>query len=58
ALGRSLNTPVLAEGLENDEQLRLLQSEGCDEAQGFLWGRPTIAPSIQRQPPPGAEQAA
>jgi diguanylate cyclase (GGDEF)-like protein/PAS domain S-box-containing protein len=45
ALGRSLNMPVLAEGLENDDQLELLQSEGCDEAQGFLWGRPTTAPS-------------
>jgi EAL domain-containing protein (putative c-di-GMP-specific phosphodiesterase class I) len=45
ALCRSLNMPVLAEGLESDDQLELLHSEGCDEAQGFLWGRRTTAPS-------------
>jgi diguanylate cyclase (GGDEF)-like protein/PAS domain S-box-containing protein len=41
ALGRSLNVPVLAEGLESEQQLRLLQQEQCDEAQGYLWGRPS-----------------
>ncbi len=44
ALGHSLNVPVLAEGLENEEQLRLLRLEGCDEAQGYLWGRPMSQP--------------
>lgn len=41
ALGRSLKVPVLAEGLESEDQLRLLRSEGCNEAQGFLWGKPS-----------------
>lgn len=40
ALGRSLSVPVLAEGVETPEQLRLLHEEGCNEAQGFLLGRP------------------
>ena len=40
ALGRSLKVPVLAEGVETSEQLELLRVEGCNEAQGFLLGRP------------------
>lgn len=40
ALGRSLKIPVLAEGIENSDQLSMLSMEGCDEVQGFLLGRP------------------
>jgi diguanylate cyclase (GGDEF)-like protein len=40
ALGKSLDIPVLAEGIETESQLTLLTEEGCDEAQGFLLGRP------------------
>jgi diguanylate cyclase len=39
-LGRSLHVPVLAEGVETAEQLQILREEGCDEAQGYLLGRP------------------
>ncbi|WP_237154832.1 EAL domain-containing protein [Oryzibacter oryziterrae] len=42
ALGRSLSVPVLAEGVETESQLRLLQQEGCLEAQGFYFGRPMV----------------
>ncbi|MCJ2189039.1 bifunctional diguanylate cyclase/phosphodiesterase [Novosphingobium beihaiensis] len=46
SLGRSLSVPVLAEGVENENQLRMLESEGCDEAQGYYFGRPGPAPSL------------
>lgn len=40
ALGRSLNIPVLAEGIETACQLDLLGQEGCDIVQGYYLGRP------------------
>ena len=41
-----LEVPVLAEGLESEDQLRLLQSEGCHEAQGFHLSRPLPADAL------------
>jgi EAL domain-containing protein (putative c-di-GMP-specific phosphodiesterase class I) len=39
-LGRGLGLPVLAEGVENQQQLEFLTAEGCNEMQGYLIGRP------------------
>ena len=39
-LAHGLGLPVLAEGVETNDQLRTLIREGCDEMQGFLIGRP------------------
>jgi diguanylate cyclase len=38
-LGRTLALPVIAEGVETEEQLAFLAKEGC-EIQGYLIGRP------------------
>jgi len=40
SLGKTLEIKVLAEGVETDQQLVILRSEGCDEAQGYLLGKP------------------
>ena len=48
ALGHSLSIPVLAEGIETSEQLALLRSEACDEAQGYLLGRPIPVDQLAR----------
>ncbi len=39
-LGHSLSISVVAEGVETEEQLARLRSEGCDTVQGYLFGRP------------------
>jgi diguanylate cyclase (GGDEF)-like protein len=39
-MGKMLEIPTLAEGVETDEELALLRSLGCDAVQGYLIGRP------------------
>ena len=45
-LGRSMSIPVLAEGIETRKQLDILIREGCEEAQGYLLGRPVPHKSL------------
>lgn len=43
SMGRALGLSLVAEGVETPEQLAILAEEGCDTAQGFLFGRPIPA---------------
>ncbi|HIP53203.1 MAG TPA: EAL domain-containing protein, partial [Chromatiales bacterium] len=40
SMGHSLGMKVIAEGVENWAQYNFLKESGCDEAQGYLHGRP------------------
>jgi diguanylate cyclase len=72
-LGRGLGLPVLAEGVETEAEMKFLMNELCDEAQGYLLGRPAnigqfrhlthaggepIAPTAAEEAAPVAAQAA
>ena len=48
-LGRSLDIPVLAEGVENELQRAFLSGEACAQAQGYLFG---TAGAALRDPAP------
>ncbi|MBN2401271.1 MAG: EAL domain-containing protein [Spirochaetes bacterium] len=39
-IGHSMNLLVVAEGVENKEQLSFLESRGCDKAQGYYFSPP------------------
>jgi diguanylate cyclase (GGDEF)-like protein/PAS domain S-box-containing protein len=46
AMAHGLNMTVVAEGVETQEQLAFLVRRRCDEAQGFLFGRPAPMPEL------------
>ena len=46
AMAHALGLKVVAEGVETEEQLGLLRALGCDEAQGYLFGKPMAAAQI------------
>ncbi|HXZ55346.1 MAG TPA: EAL domain-containing protein [Burkholderiales bacterium] len=40
AMAKGLDLAMVAEGVENEEQLGFVASQGCDFAQGYLFGKP------------------
>ena len=50
SLARSLNLKVMAEGVENAEQMHFLTARNCSEAQGFFLARPMAASAIFDHP--------
>lgn len=48
AMAHSLQLEVLAEGVEEETQRALLVAEGCDQAQGYLFGRPMPASEFEK----------
>jgi diguanylate cyclase (GGDEF)-like protein/PAS domain S-box-containing protein len=49
ALSHSLSMQVVAEGVETDAQLDFLRRVGCDQAQGYLIGRPMPAGQLAQR---------
>ena len=47
-LGRSLSMRVIAEGVETEAQYKMLCTMDCDEAQGYLLGRPCSGREFNR----------
>ena len=43
-----LRSKLLAEGVETRQQLEFLNSAGCEEAQGYYFGRPVPAEQIRK----------
>ena len=58
SLGASLGMMTTAEGVETAEQLADLQAAGCDQVQGYYFGRPQPAGALSFSLPHGTAVAA
>ena len=57
SLARALDLKVIAEGVESEEQARLLRLLKCDELQGYLFSKPLAPGAIQNFLMSGGTQA-
>ena len=48
-LGKLLGLSIIAEGIEDRETAELLMAKGCDEGQGYYFGRPMPATEFERR---------
>jgi diguanylate cyclase (GGDEF)-like protein len=48
ALGKAMGICTIAEGVETTAQAEMLSQEGCQEAQGYLYGRPMPADTFAK----------
>lgn len=48
-IAKKLNVPVIAEGVETDQQLELLSKLGCEFVQGFYFSRPISASEFEEK---------
>ena len=57
-LARALKLTTVAEGVETEEQLRQLRLMGCDEMQGYLFGKPVPVETFEQKylPSSGAHE--
>jgi diguanylate cyclase (GGDEF)-like protein/PAS domain S-box-containing protein len=46
-MGKNLHQRVIAEGVEDEDQLAFLKAHACNEAQGYLFSRPVDAALMQ-----------
>ena len=56
-LAQSLKLKVIAEGVESELQIECLRAAGCDEVQGFYFGRPMSAEAFANFIAPTAKMA-
>ena len=47
SLAKNINVKTIAEGVEDATQLEILKSCGCDEVQGYFWGKPMSAAEFE-----------
>ena len=49
SLGKLLGLSIIAEGIEDRVTAELLQSRGCEEGQGYYFGRPMPAAEFEKR---------